>query len=208
MPRRSALFARQAVDSVTVDDVVKEAGLAKGTFYVHFTDLRSLTTEVADTLLVPASDARSRRIDGADRSRRAHRLRLLLDRQGAGRSGMGEGAGALDRNVRQQPRDRPAGVTACSRISANCRGDCPAVFRPISSLEIIAGILLATGGCDRGLTLSWRDRDPSIAAILRALGADARQVKTALASLPAPQEGGVRARSRRGGPQSKIRNRP
>lgn len=38
-----ALFARQAVESVTVDDVMKEAGVAKGTFYVHFDDLRSLT---------------------------------------------------------------------------------------------------------------------------------------------------------------------
>ena len=38
-----SLFARQAVESVTVDDVVREAGLAKGTFYVHFEDLRDGT---------------------------------------------------------------------------------------------------------------------------------------------------------------------
>jgi hypothetical protein len=30
----SALFTRQAVESVTVDDVVRESGVAKGTFYV------------------------------------------------------------------------------------------------------------------------------------------------------------------------------
>jgi AcrR family transcriptional regulator len=47
----SALFARQAVESITVDDVVREAGVAKGTFYVHFKDLRELTAAVAGELV-------------------------------------------------------------------------------------------------------------------------------------------------------------
>jgi AcrR family transcriptional regulator len=51
-----SLFARQAVESVTVDDVVKEAGVAKGTFYVHFDDLQSLTTAVADELVKSIDD--------------------------------------------------------------------------------------------------------------------------------------------------------
>jgi AcrR family transcriptional regulator len=56
-----SLFARQPVESITVDDVVKEADVAKGTFYVHFQDLRGLTTAAAaelvktfDELLQPA----------------------------------------------------------------------------------------------------------------------------------------------------------
>ena len=52
----SALFARQAVESVTVDDVVREAGVAKGTFYVHFKDLRELTAAVADELVKAIDD--------------------------------------------------------------------------------------------------------------------------------------------------------
>ena len=47
----SSLFAQRAVESVTVDDVVTEAGVAKGTFYVHFDDLAALTAAVADELV-------------------------------------------------------------------------------------------------------------------------------------------------------------
>jgi AcrR family transcriptional regulator len=52
----NALFAHQAVESVTVDDVVREAGVAKGTFYVHFKDLRELTAAVADELVKAIDD--------------------------------------------------------------------------------------------------------------------------------------------------------
>jgi AcrR family transcriptional regulator len=45
-----ALFAIRPVDSITVDDVTKEAKLAKGTFYVHFQHLDDLRSAVADEL--------------------------------------------------------------------------------------------------------------------------------------------------------------
>src|ERR1700693_4037054 len=38
------------VDSITVDDVTREAKLAKGTFYVHFHHLDDLRAAVADEL--------------------------------------------------------------------------------------------------------------------------------------------------------------
>ena len=47
----NSLFAKQAVESVTVDDVVREAGVAKGTFYVHFDGLDALTAAVAEELV-------------------------------------------------------------------------------------------------------------------------------------------------------------
>ena len=47
----SSLFAKRAIEGVTVDDVVTEAGVAKGTFYVHFDDLQALTAAVADELI-------------------------------------------------------------------------------------------------------------------------------------------------------------
>ena len=37
-----ALFAIRPVDAITVDDVTREAELAKGTFYVHFQHLDDL----------------------------------------------------------------------------------------------------------------------------------------------------------------------
>src|SRR6516225_8899442 len=45
-----ALFAIRPVDSITVDDVTREADLAKGTFYVHFQHLDDLRAAVADEL--------------------------------------------------------------------------------------------------------------------------------------------------------------
>jgi AcrR family transcriptional regulator len=47
----NSLFARRAVESVTVDDIVNEACVAKGTFHVHFEDLNALTAAVADRLV-------------------------------------------------------------------------------------------------------------------------------------------------------------
>jgi AcrR family transcriptional regulator len=45
-----ALFAIRPVDSITVDDVTREAELAKGTFYVHFQHLDDLRAAVAAEL--------------------------------------------------------------------------------------------------------------------------------------------------------------
>ena len=47
----STLFAKQEWESVTIDDVVNEAGVAKGTFYAHFNDLSELAAAVADDLI-------------------------------------------------------------------------------------------------------------------------------------------------------------
>jgi len=45
-----ALYAVRAIDAVTVDDLVAEAQVAKGTFYVHFASLTELQAVVADEL--------------------------------------------------------------------------------------------------------------------------------------------------------------
>jgi AcrR family transcriptional regulator len=45
-----ALYAARTFDSVTVDDVVNAAEVAKGTFYVHFDGLDDLQSVVADEL--------------------------------------------------------------------------------------------------------------------------------------------------------------
>ena len=45
-----ALYARGPIEAVTVDDVVGEALVAKGTFYVHFASLVELQGAVADEL--------------------------------------------------------------------------------------------------------------------------------------------------------------
>jgi AcrR family transcriptional regulator len=45
-----SLYARQAVESVAVEDVVREADVAKGTFYVHFKNIEAVQFAVADEL--------------------------------------------------------------------------------------------------------------------------------------------------------------
>ena len=45
-----ALYGRNPIEAVTVDDVVREAAVAKGTFYVHFAGLAELQAGVADEL--------------------------------------------------------------------------------------------------------------------------------------------------------------
>ena len=44
------LYAARTFDSITVDDVVNAAGVAKGTFYVHFDSLGDLQSALADEL--------------------------------------------------------------------------------------------------------------------------------------------------------------
>jgi AcrR family transcriptional regulator len=50
------LYAERTIDSVTIDDLVNEAGVAKGTFYVHFEHLPDLQVAVADELAQELDD--------------------------------------------------------------------------------------------------------------------------------------------------------
>lgn len=47
-----ALFARRSVDAVTIDDVVAEAAVAKGSFYNHFPDKESLAQTIAEAVRI------------------------------------------------------------------------------------------------------------------------------------------------------------
>jgi|SRR5271166_1669824 len=46
-----ALFSVKPWASVTIDDLVREAGVAKGTYYAHFDDMHALTAAVGDELI-------------------------------------------------------------------------------------------------------------------------------------------------------------
>ena len=87
-----ALISVRAVDSITVDDVTREAGVAKGTFYVHFRHLDDLRAAVADELAQRASRSStasptSRSLTQLSGSRRA--AWRLLDRPSRIRPGEG-----------------------------------------------------------------------------------------------------------------------
>ena len=62
---------------------------------------------------------------------------------------------------------------------------------PDVSLEIVAGIMLHLLGAFGNGRLSRRHRNDAIEAILRAIGVDAKQVKSVIARLPASKVGGL-----------------
>ena len=45
-----SLYAQHAIESVTVEDIVREAGVAKGTLYVHFKNIEAVQMAIADEL--------------------------------------------------------------------------------------------------------------------------------------------------------------
>jgi AcrR family transcriptional regulator len=181
----SALFARQAVESVTVDDVIREAGVAKGTFYVHFDDLGALTAAVADALVESIDELlQPVRLSIDDPALRiAYGCSCFIDKalSDPGWAGLAARMGAsvakggevarrrLNEDLKQHAKRLPQGSVSVEL-----------------SLEIVVGILLQVLGAIGEGRLSSRHREGAVAAILRAIGLDARQVKSVLARLPAP----------------------
>jgi AcrR family transcriptional regulator len=199
----SSLFARHAVESVTVDDVVKEAGVAKGTFYVHFDDLEALKVAVTDELVKSIDDVLQPGRLSLDEP--AYRIafgccsfidKALSDPGWANivvRMTMAapSGGGAARRHLLED----------LSELSKGLHGG----VAPALSLEIVLGIMVQLSAAFAAGRLSSRDREPAIAAILRAVGIDARQAKSALARLPPPPD--KAATPGRAGPRSRAARR-
>jgi AcrR family transcriptional regulator len=174
-----ALFARQPIESITVDDVVKEAGVAKGTFYSHFQDLRALTTAAAgelvktfDELLQPA------RLSLDDPVLRiAFACNAFLEK-------------ALD--------DPPWAIVA-ARMAASVatvsqvtrrrlledlrRASNETSTPPDLGQEIVLGIMQQLLSAFAEGTLSPSRREGAVGAILRAIGVSERRVKSTLVRL-------------------------
>lgn len=177
-----ALFARQAVESVTVDEVVKEAGVAKGTFYVHFDDLQSLTTAIADELVKSIDDLLQpgRLSLNEPAFRVAFGCCSFIDKALSDPSW----ASVLARMTVAAPQGGEiARRHLLEDLSAMSKG-LPGSLSAALSLEIVLGIMVQLLRAFGEGRLSSRDREPAIAAILRAIGLDARLVKSALARLP------------------------
>jgi AcrR family transcriptional regulator len=186
----SALFARQAVESVTVDDVVKEAGVAKGTFYVHFEDLRALAAAVAQDLVQSFDDLlQPGRLGISEPELRiAFGCSCFIDKA------LTDPVWA--RVVARMATLTPSGLElARSRFLEDMRrfsnGLPHGRVSPELSLEIVSGILLQLMAAFGDGRLSRRYREDAIAAILRAIGLDAKQAKSVIARLPASKGGAI-----------------
>ena len=182
----NALFARQPVESVTIDDVVSEAGVAKGTFYVHFENLRELIAAVADELVRSFDEMLQPGRLSLDEPalRIALRCGRFIDRT------LGDPAwGSLLANMVTAA---PKGGESARRhlfedLQKLSRGLPNGGTSPELGLEVVVGIMLQLLRALGERRLSSRDREAAIGAILRAIGLDARRVKSVLARLPAPQ---------------------
>lgn len=179
----NSLFARQAVESVTVDDVVKEAGLAKGTFYVHFDSLEALTAAVAeelvqsfDELLQPGrislSEPALRIAFGCrtfiDKGLNDSRWAAVAARMTAATPKGGENIGRrLFEDLQQLSKDAADGMSAELKQ------------------EIVVGIMTQILRALGEGRLSSLDRDAVIRTILRAIGLGAQQAEAVLERLPA-----------------------
>ncbi len=62
------VFARRGYHDATIDDIVAEAGVARGTFYLYFTDKRAVFSDLIDRFSARISVA-IQRIDPDDRTR-------------------------------------------------------------------------------------------------------------------------------------------
>ena len=179
----TGLFAQRAIESVTVDDVVAAAGVAKGTFYVHFDDLNALATAVADNLIASFDELlQPRRLEIADPL-----TRIAFGCNSFILNAMHDSAWA-SLVARMTWSDPSVGRTARSRLQedlARVLADAPTTSLGLpAGLEIVLGLMvqaLAAYGAGR---LSGADRLPVIASILRALGAENRRVRAVLARLP------------------------
>ena len=178
----NSLFARQAVESVTVDDVVREAGVAKGTFYVHFDGLEALTAAVAEELVQSFDEllqpGRLSLVDPAlriafgcssfiDKALNDPRWASLVARMAAAAPKGGE---LLRRRLFED----------LQQFSKGLPGDGASAEL---NLEIVVGIMLQLMRALGEGRLSSLDRDAAVSAILRAIGLSARQAKSVLARL-------------------------
>jgi AcrR family transcriptional regulator len=178
-----SLFGKRPVESVTVDDVVEEAGVAKGTFYVHFEDLNALTAAVADELVRTFDELlQLQRLSMPDPLMRiAFACNAFIEKAVEDPSW----AAVVARMAWSYP---TVGRVARSRL----REDLKLVLKGMPqqetslelSLEVALGIMLQVLAAISQGRLSRRDQKAAIGSILRAVSVPSRQVKSTLAHLP------------------------
>lgn len=187
----SALFARRAVESVTVDEVIQEAGVAKGTFYVHFNDLSALIAAVADALVNSIDELlQPVRLSIDDPALRiAYGCSCFIDKALTDPDWAGLAA-------RMATTVAKGGEVARRRLYEDLKQNTKRLPRGSVSAElgqeVVVGILVQVLGAIAEGKLLSRDREGVLAAILRAIGLDARQVKSVLGRLPSPADGAAR----------------
>ena len=178
-----SLYAERAIEGVTVDDLVTEAGVAKGTFYVHFDDLHTLTAAVADELIETLDEF----LQPQRRSVADPLTRVALGCYSFIKKAREDPAWAniVARMASSYP---SVGKVARSRLFEDLR----LVFAKTPSgepslqlaLEVVLGIMLQVLTAIGQGRLSAVDTKEIIALILRAIGIGNSETKSVLSRLP------------------------
>lgn len=169
MQAARALCADRPLESVTIDDLVNEAGVAKGTFYGHFEHLPDLQAAVADELAQELDDLLQ-----PFRLQLAHPIERIA-----------AGCAAFIREALQNPawgslvaRSAWALPSVASAARANLREDLRlatakgllGAITPDLGFQVVSGILLQAMRAAGERRLSPSDAPAMVEAILRALG--------------------------------------
>lgn len=178
----NALFAQRPWDSVTVDDLVSEAGVAKGTFYVHFDDMDALTAAVADDLIRTFDEMLQphRRSIDDPLVRIAFGCNAFLEKA----LDAPDWASLVARMARYHP---AVGQSTRRRLSEDLErvlnsaphGDLSLAL----GLEAVLGVVLQVLAAIGEGRLSPGDRQPAMRSVLRAIGVGRSQVTATLAQL-------------------------
>lgn len=156
----TSVFARLGVASASVEEVVREAGMSRRTFYEHFDDLADVLAavhEASGKLAIRAVElALAAEVDAGGRLRTGVRalLELISENAGLARVLFGDLRAAGPRfEVRQEKlRGHFAGLLHATLDEAHARGELPRAPEPILVLALVAAIeavgarLAAPGG--------------------------------------------------------------
>jgi AcrR family transcriptional regulator len=188
-----ALFSTRSLAAVTVDDVVREAGVAKGTFYTHFDDMHALAAAVADDLIASIDEL----IQPQRTATTDPLLRIALGCNAFIEKALEDRvwASLVARMARSDP---TVGETARSRLREDLqqvleRPSHPRVSVDVA-LEAAVGIVLQVVAAIGQGRLSADHREPAVGAVLGAIGVAKREAEATLAKLA----GSRRSNRRRG----------
>ena len=173
----SSLISRHPVEALTIDEIVKEAGVAKGTFYVHFEDMHALVVAVADQLInsfdelfQPQREALEDPVTRIAFGCASFIERAIEDPAWAGVVGhMASSHPLVGQRARQRLRDD---LEKLFRDSPESRRR----VEPAVSLEVVVGIVLQTLGAISQRRLEPTQARTALWAILICIGVEPKRI--------------------------------
>lgn len=203
-----ALFSKRPWEAVTVDEVVNEASVAKGTFYGHFNDMNELAAAVADELIRSFDELiQPQRLSISDPLVRiafgcyAFMEKALEDRSWAsliarmGRSYQAVGQVArrrLSEDLREALKQSPQAALSLEL-----------------ALEVALGVVLQVAAAIGEGRLKDRDAPEAVRCLLAALGVGKRDAASIVSQLGSFQRSALRAASSSGeDPRSSTARKP